>query len=69
MHFTSSFLAAATAGLVIAAPAQRKLKWFGVNLSGAEFGNTNIPGVYNTDYTWYNLSTIDVIILGRPFEN
>ncbi len=25
---------------------------FGVNLSGAEFGLNNLPGVYNTDYTY-----------------
>lgn len=36
--------------------------WFGVNESGAEFGNTNIPGVLGTDYTWPNTSAIQILI-------
>ena len=66
MHFSTLLAAAATIGLALAAPAEKKskrntkLKFFGVNESGAEFGSTNIPGVYGTDYTWYNLTTIDV---------
>jgi len=32
---------------------------FGVNLAGAEFGQTNMPGIYNTDYTYPTVSTID----------
>ena len=39
-----------------------KFKFFGVNESGAEFGNTNIPGVLGTDYTWPSPSSIDVSI-------
>jgi len=27
-------------------------QYFGVNESGAEFGQTTIPGVLGTDYTW-----------------
>ena len=38
----------------------RKLKWFGINESGAEFGETNFTGVYGTQYTWYDLNTLDV---------
>jgi endoglucanase len=35
--------------------------WFaGVNESGAEFGNTNIPGKLGTDYTWPLTSSVDV---------
>ena len=37
-----------------------KFKFFGVNQSGAEFGNQNIPGVLGTDYTWPSPSSIDV---------
>jgi hypothetical protein len=37
-----------------------KFKYFGVNESGAEFGNTNIPGVLGTDYTWPSPSSVDV---------
>lgn len=40
----------------------RKLQFWGMNESGAEFG-TAIPGVYGKDYTWYNLSTYDVRLL------
>ncbi|KAI0030131.1 glycoside hydrolase superfamily [Vararia minispora EC-137] len=36
-----------------------KFKFFGVNESGAEFGNQNIPGVLGTDYTWPSPSSID----------
>ncbi|TFK40409.1 endoglucanase [Crucibulum laeve] len=36
-----------------------KFKFFGVNESGAEFGNTKWPGVLGTDYTWPSPSSID----------
>lgn len=65
MHFSNLCLAAGLAALSMAAPAKEKrgskLEFFGVNESGAEFG-TAIPGVYNTDYTWYTLSTYDTFI-------
>ncbi|MBS1626824.1 MAG: cellulase family glycosylhydrolase [Bacteroidetes bacterium] len=32
---------------------------FGINLAGAEFGQTNMPGIYNTDYTYPTVATID----------
>ncbi|KAI0782331.1 endoglucanase [Abortiporus biennis] len=38
---------------------RNKFKFFGVNESGAEFGNANIPGVLGTDYTWPSPSSID----------
>ena len=64
MRFLSLLLAGVTAGLALTAPTKKKrgsrLRFFGVNESGAEFGNGNLPGVYNHDYTWYDLSTIDV---------
>ena len=72
MHFFTLLAAAGTAALAFAAPTSEakkratKLEFFGVNESGAEFGEANIPGVYNTDYTWYNLSTIDVIMICCP---
>ncbi len=34
----------------------------GVNLSGAEFGQTNLPGVYNTDYTYPTDAEVDYFI-------
>ncbi|KAI5835096.1 glycoside hydrolase [Schizophyllum commune Tattone D] len=39
-----------------------KFDYFGVNESCAEFGNQNIPGVKNTDYTWPSPSSIDYFI-------
>lgn len=36
-----------------------KLKWFGINESGAEFGEKNFTGVYGKEYIWYDLNTID----------
>jgi len=54
---------AALVSAAFAAPAEkrqtRKMKYFGINESGAEFGETKFPGVYGVDYTWYDLSKID----------
>ncbi|KAF2135423.1 glycoside hydrolase family 5 protein [Aplosporella prunicola CBS 121167] len=59
----STILAASTASLALAAPVQHKrankLQFFGVNESGPEFGETNLPGTKDTDYVWPTLSTID----------
>ena len=58
MHFSSLLLTVTIAVLVLAAPSTEKKKrvskfqWFGVNESGAEFGNANIPGTLGKDYTW-----------------
>lgn len=72
MRFLNLLLSAAAATSVLAAPAQdtattttkqkrkSKFEFTGVNESGAEFGNTAIPGQLNKDYTWPAKSTIDV---------
>ncbi|QRV93546.1 Cellulase (glycosyl hydrolase family 5 protein) [Ceratobasidium sp. AG-Ba] len=39
-----------------------KFKYFGVNQSCAEFGQTKIPGVLGTDYTWPSKSSIDFFL-------
>ena len=59
MHLGSMLLVASTAVLAVVAPATEKKKralkkftYFGVNESGAEFGNGNLPGQLNKDYTW-----------------
>ncbi|KAK7463565.1 hypothetical protein VKT23_006911 [Stygiomarasmius scandens] len=39
-----------------------KFKFFGVNQSGAEFGQTSIPGLYNKDYIWPAQSSIDYFV-------
>lgn len=36
-----------------------RLKPFGVNLAGAEFGSPNFPGTYNTDYTYPTADELD----------
>ncbi|KAH8112648.1 glycoside hydrolase [Phellopilus nigrolimitatus] len=43
-------------------PNRTKFKFFGVNESGAEFGNTVIPGTLGTDYTWPSPSSIDFFV-------
>ncbi|KAF2810512.1 endo-beta-1,4-glucanase [Mytilinidion resinicola] len=68
MHFFSILLAAGTASLALAAPITDKKKrvskfqFFGVNESGPEFGNTNLPGALGKDYVWPTLSTIDTFV-------
>lgn len=74
MRFLEILLGAAAVTSVLAAPAgettlsaqssskkrQSKFQWSGINESGAEFGNTAIPGQLNKDYIWPAKSTIDV---------
>jgi endoglucanase len=67
MHFTHTLMAVGLAALALAGPTaltkRAKAPTFnGVNESGAEFGDNKFPGVYNTDYTWYTLSTYDTFI-------
>ncbi|KAF2490819.1 glycoside hydrolase [Lophium mytilinum] len=70
MKLSTLFVAAGLASSTLArtfarapyANTTRKLKWFGINESGAEFGDTVFPGVYGKDYTWYDLDTIDTFI-------
>ncbi|KAG9019909.1 hypothetical protein FRB90_000040 [Tulasnella sp. 427] len=45
----------------------QRFKLFGVNESSAEFGNTKIPGVLGTDYTWPATSSIDYFV-GKGFN-
>jgi len=53
----------ATAALASTAFAQtRKMKWFGINESGAEFGDKIFPGLYGKDYIWYDYAAIDKFI-------
>ena len=39
-----------------------KFLWFGVNESGAEFGEKTWPGALGKEYTWYNFTTMDMFI-------
>jgi len=56
MHLSNIILAASTAAFAVAAPPMEKrvskLKFFGASESGAEFGNTILPGQLGKDYTW-----------------
>ncbi|KAH7371508.1 glycoside hydrolase superfamily [Pyrenochaeta sp. MPI-SDFR-AT-0127] len=67
MLFKNLIAAAALVSTAFAAPAEekrqnRKMKWFGINESGAEFGEKNFTGVYGREYIWYDLNTIDQFI-------
>ncbi|KAL5365174.1 glycoside hydrolase superfamily [Aspergillus floccosus] len=64
MRIGSLMMAVSAAGLVHAYP-RREIKkretgftWFGVSESGAEFGESNIPGTLGTDYTWPDTAKI-----------
>jgi endoglucanase len=65
MLLNNILAAAAVVSTAFAAPYEksqkstRKMKWFGINESGAEFGEKNFTGVYGKEYTWYDLNTID----------
>ncbi|KAE8443949.1 hypothetical protein EG329_001172 [Mollisiaceae sp. DMI_Dod_QoI] len=68
MRFGNLLVVASTAILAVAAPAGEKKKrvktfqFFGVNESGAEFGNTALPGQLGKDYTWPPTATIDTLV-------
>lgn len=63
MLFQNLLAAAALVSGAFAAPSQekrqKKLEWFGINESGAEFGEKNFTGVYGKEFIWYDLKTID----------
>ncbi len=71
MRFLELLLSAAAVTSVLATPAdapttatkqkrKSKFQFVGVNESGAEFGNKNLPGRLDKDYTWPVHSAIDV---------
>lgn len=72
MHFPSLLLAAGSASVVLSQPLTRlsqraasssgKLQFVGVNESGPEFGESNIPGKLGTDYTWPDLDSIGTFV-------
>ncbi|KAF2118002.1 glycoside hydrolase superfamily [Lophiotrema nucula] len=67
MLFKNILAAAAMVTTAFAAPVEekrqsRKLKWFGINESGAEFGEANFTGVYGKEFIWYDLNTVDQFI-------
>ncbi|KAH8884899.1 glycoside hydrolase family 5 protein [Thozetella sp. PMI_491] len=74
MRFFDLWLGALAVGTAVAAPASHssasssvskrasKFKWAGINESGAEFGNKNLPGRLGKDYTWPVHSAIDTMV-------
>ncbi|KAF1960039.1 endoglucanase precursor [Byssothecium circinans] len=60
MLFSKLVVAASLASTSFAQ--SRKLKWFGINESGAEFGEGNFTGVYGKEFIWYDFNTIDQFI-------
>lgn len=69
MHIASLLLAAGSASVVISQPLARlgqraagKLQFVGINESGPEFGEGNIPGRLGTDYTWPDLGSIGTFV-------
>ncbi|KAK2765503.1 hypothetical protein FQN54_008357 [Arachnomyces sp. PD_36] len=70
MKFSNTVLAASTVALALGVPTTKKskvarqaasLEFFGVNESCAEFGETELPGVLDTDYTWPDTAKIDTL--------
>ncbi|KAJ5232374.1 hypothetical protein N7468_005330 [Penicillium chermesinum] len=76
MKVSNLILAASTASLAAAYPRGRPvapseksvatkrangLTWVGVSESGAEFGQTNLPGTLGKDYTWPDTTKIQVL--------
>jgi endoglucanase len=63
MFLKNVFAAATLASSAFAAPTAsngtKKLEFFGINESGAEFGQNNFTGVYNKEYTWYDFNAMD----------
>ncbi|KAL4727234.1 hypothetical protein ACLX1H_006135 [Fusarium chlamydosporum] len=66
MRFTDLLLASAGATLALAAPstnkrAAGKFLFTGSNEAGGEFGETNLPGKLDKDYTWPTTKSIDTL--------
>ncbi|KAL4804787.1 glycoside hydrolase superfamily [Aspergillus unguis] len=65
MKYNALFFTLA-AGSAMAAPSMEKragiFQFFGASESGAEFGETNIPGVWNTDYIFPDADKIQTLI-------
>ncbi|KAI1271526.1 glycoside hydrolase family 5 protein [Xylaria sp. FL0933] len=66
MKFVEVLVTAATIASAVAAPAAKKraskFQFVGVNESGAEFGNTALPGRLGKDYTWPDQNAVNTMI-------
>jgi endoglucanase len=48
--------------VMVASHAESAILYTGVNLAGAEFGDSNLPGVYNTHYTYPRSNEVDYFV-------
>lgn len=68
MRFSTPLLAAGLTVSALASPLTTTTKrattfqFFGVNESGAEFGQANIPDILGTDYTWPSTTAIGTLM-------
>nr|AFY98622.1 endo-beta-1,4-glucanase [Bispora antennata] len=69
MRFSTPLLATSLMASVFGSPVittkrsnSSTFQFFGVNESGAEFGQTNIPGTLGTDYTWPSTTAIGTLM-------
>lgn len=85
MRFLDVLIGAVALGSALAAPAgidntptstrtiknkrASKFQFVGVNQSGAEFGNKDLPGTLGKHYTWPVHSTIDVRMVQSNIED
>ncbi|KAF5341952.1 hypothetical protein D9611_001511 [Ephemerocybe angulata] len=59
---TTATTTTSSAGSSACPGAVAKFKYFGVNQSGAEFGDAYIPGTLGKDYTWPSPSSVDYFV-------
>ena len=52
----------AVAGLSLSPDCRAQVLYTGVNLSGAEFGASNLPGTFGTDYTYPTNAEVDYYV-------
>jgi len=75
MKFAEVLVTAATLAGAVAAPMEEqkkrasKFQFVGVNESGAEFGNTALPGRLGKDYTWPDQNAISVSLPTKYLED
>ncbi|CAG8952922.1 hypothetical protein HYFRA_00007636 [Hymenoscyphus fraxineus] len=66
MRFSTPLLAASLTASALASPLTSKrattFQFFGVNESGAEFGQGNLPGTLERDYIWPSTSAIGTLM-------
>ncbi|MGN0922215.1 MAG: glycoside hydrolase family 5 protein [Cellvibrio sp.] len=59
---SSSAISSSVASSAAASSVSSGLAYRGVNLAGADFGERNLPGIYDTDYTYPTQSSVDYFL-------